>query len=183
MWRYNYTDELYHHGVPGMKWGVRRYQNKSGSLTAAGRKRINKIKNKLAAKKQKEQEDKNVNKGATKTNIKKSVREMSDADLKSRLNRLQNEQQVIRLENERASAGKRFVSTVGKDVIKPALIDSGKRLVTDLIVKAGKDQLDLDGKDKNSDLKREVQGLELQQRKIKAEKWLEENRNLKSHKK
>lgn len=31
--------ELYHHGVKGMKWGVRRYQRKDGSLTAAGKKR------------------------------------------------------------------------------------------------------------------------------------------------
>lgn len=31
--------EIYHHGVKGMKWGVRRYQNKDGSLTSTGKKR------------------------------------------------------------------------------------------------------------------------------------------------
>ena len=36
---YIYTNELTHHGIKGQKWGIRRFQNKDGSLTPAGRKR------------------------------------------------------------------------------------------------------------------------------------------------
>ena len=33
-------NELTHHGIKGQRWGVRRYQNPDGSLTAAGRRRL-----------------------------------------------------------------------------------------------------------------------------------------------
>lgn len=39
MWYVVKEDELYHHGIKGQKWGVRRFQNPDGTLTAKGRKR------------------------------------------------------------------------------------------------------------------------------------------------
>ncbi len=37
-------DDIYHHGIKGQKWGVRRYQNEDGSLTSAGKKRYSTFK-------------------------------------------------------------------------------------------------------------------------------------------
>lgn len=57
------TEQLSHHGILGMKWGIRRYQNKDGSLTPAGKKKLMQKDSKWA--------NKNYNKIISKT--KKSV--------------------------------------------------------------------------------------------------------------
>ena len=44
------NSELYHHGIHGMHWGIRRYQNEDGTLTPAGRRRLERKDTKWAKK-------------------------------------------------------------------------------------------------------------------------------------
>lgn len=86
--------ELYHWGVKGMKWGIRRYQNKDGSLTPAGRKRY-----------AEPHED------YKRAHDKKSVKQMSDKELRERNNRLQMERQYAQF-TEKKNRGMAIVNTL-----------------------------------------------------------------------
>lgn len=102
--------ELYHYGIKGQKWGVRRFQNKDGSLTNAGKKR----QDKMADKEKKTAMKKDV----------KNRRTLSDADLKKKIERIKMEKQLKDLTAEEISPGKKFVSDV--------MSASGKKVATAL---------------------------------------------------
>ena len=69
--------ELQHWGIRGMRWGIRRYQNKDGSLTPAGQKRRAKLEDEL--KKLDSKPGANTSKSTSK---KKSIKDMTDEELK-----------------------------------------------------------------------------------------------------
>lgn len=94
---------LSHHGIKGMKWGVRRFQNKDGSRTAAGKRRAREN----ASEEPSHDDYKKAHSG-------KSVKTMSDAELRSRLNRLQMERQYKQLSGSDVNRGKEFVSKTMK---------------------------------------------------------------------
>ena len=121
-------NELYHFGIKGMRWGVRRYQNPDGSLTNAGKKRLSKGHTS-------NEENDSSNKPSTKSSSTKTVKDMSDDELRQAINRLQLEQQYKNLSPKNVSKGKKFVDTVRNDVLKQAAIDMSKQVAKSLITK------------------------------------------------
>ena len=155
--------ELYHWGTKGMKWGVRRYQNKDGTLTPAGKKRYAKEMEKLKAE---QKVLKNKQRTAAKINKLEDMREEIERE-KARLNNGDSENPEVRSKStarktdlnkvnpknltkeeldayiERLELEKAFNKAVnethsvtlkkGKDFVERVLTNSGENLTTQVL--------------------------------------------------
>lgn len=196
------NDELMHWGVLGMKWGVRRYQNADGTLTAAGKKRYGTKSNfekvqraKKAAspdklKKQKAREKANARTEAeiakykkkagiednkkestnnsTEINKTKSIKEMSNAEIQARIDRIRLEQTLASLQPKKVSAGEKFIKNLSGFATK-TLTDVSQKVINKAIENAFKEQKVETAYDK---LKKENDMLNEQKRKMEYEDFL-----------
>lgn len=187
--------ELYHWGTKGMKWGIRRYQNKDGSLTPAGRKRYASENEKLkarekaikgrekAAARQAKLDAKKAELDAREAALKgkkdksnpkpdapkqKTIKDMTDDELREFTNRMNLEKNYLDAQRNLAAMTPKKASN-GKDFVNNLLNDvimpSAKNAGKEWLEKYMKDQLGLNKKETDP-----IKVLEKTRDKLKLEK-------------
>lgn len=109
--------ELYHYGIKGMRWGIRRKLNKGGTSSKSGKK--------------KRDDDIDAHEDYKSAHAKSNVKSMSNAELRARINRLQMERQLKDLSKNERSAGSKFVT----DVLANAAKETAKNYVAQYMKK------------------------------------------------
>lgn len=149
--------ELYHHGVKGQRWGVRRYQNKDGSLTSYGKKRYAKELAKLEAEKKRvRQQEQTAKKMKKLDDMRKDIDErkkalnsddtpeptkqpkMQSTPQKRKLSELSNEEIQAKIDRMNLENKYKTLAQERIDAVSKKEVSKGRKFAEEVIEKAGK---------------------------------------------
>lgn len=137
MWKYECVttgdDYLAHHGILGMKWGVRRYQNKDGTLTPAGRKHYGDGGDDIPDNESIEKKKERIRKSRSAKKLYDNADLFTDKELSEAYGRLAVEKKIKDLIPKEKNKGKEFIDKA-LSVVDTAnkVLDSGTKMYTNV---------------------------------------------------
>ncbi len=149
MWQYNYDallapDELEHSGRKGMKWYQHIFTKKDGSLNYLGKRKAKKMKDNYTR-----LTGKQLRRNPTKSKESKPVNEMTDAQIRKRIERIRLENELNSLQPAKVSKGKAITQKLSRNLTDMA-IERGTRILGDYVEKNVRSKLGLSGQSTKS---------------------------------